>query len=858
MRRYDESRKDDFDQSLELGRDNQECLDGMNAWCTNVEIARESQGLYAEMSGLPIASHSIGCPHVEHKSSSMNLRWIFSEFLSQHCQGCPHHSPAGDPSWGNEIIASQRKAVEAREGKEADETARISELRANLADQSTQIGEMASPETRELIQFLEQLFSEDASKRAAASQRLVESASLAPELFPDASVTLLITLASTDDHAELTLPTCIALARASQSVRAAMLPMATANIERGFYTELTAELVDALGDTVQYPLSDTLIDSLIRTQHDDMAFLLWHRSSPSYQWHLNALQRSYDADQESVRQAFRLGLQNLDDRTRIRYCGALKRLQRSRPSIAVDLIESIAQSLCLFETNDRGSNTPSAEIVGVLQHAFKFAPDQVDEELASTFAGSRPAVKEDIIRVYSDLLDWDDDKTKEVDDIARSQQIAFGRLFDWVKDDMLELDLRGEAAEALENAASHRPVVISEKFDAILGYLALIVAIKEPPEPPPKIIIPGESEDPRLAGLQAHGRKREWLMLKDRLIRCLKHLTEQQSSVHFDTVAGCLQNRDANVGAELKAVCMTLLGTIGENYQLRSKALPLLMKGLMDYESVWVRGHAIDATCEMFRYSKSPPPSNIIDIMNVHLRDTYTMVHKAAVEVVSRGPRWFDEDQALDAMTALATHLKVYKDDPIQLESICEAILGLARQHDGLMHIAIGLVKSTLPTGESRPDQKIIANLVRTCPPNSPIAGVVSILIAEFLARVRSRRLNGYEHDRKRMFQWLHSLPPRTYQHISNQLLNAAREMAVHDPWETTHFASLFSHFGDFAKENSILDTVRNAIRDEPRHQEFRDDLLKLATVAKGNACLRTGDVDLAMATFASQGDPQS
>ena len=87
MRRFEESQRSDFERYVKLGYENAECLRQMRSWCKHAEINRVSEGLYAQITGLPIASHSMSCPYVEGRSQTMNLRWIFSDFLVQNCAG---------------------------------------------------------------------------------------------------------------------------------------------------------------------------------------------------------------------------------------------------------------------------------------------------------------------------------------------------------------------------------------------------------------------------------------------------------------------------------------------------------------------------------------------------------------------------------------------------------------------------------------------------------------------------------------------------------------------------------------------------------------------------------------------------
>ena len=88
---------------------------------------------------------------------------------------------------------------------------------------------------------------------------------------------------------------------------------------------------------------------------------------------------------------------------------------------------------------------------------------------------------------------------------------------------------------------------------------------------------------------------------------------------------------------------MSLLSELGKDYTLRPQVLSLLWRGLMDYDSDWVRSQAIEATVEMFPYSATSPPANMVDTIVVHLQDPKIVVYKAALQAVSRRPRWFDE-----------------------------------------------------------------------------------------------------------------------------------------------------------------------------------------------------------------------
>ncbi len=852
MLRYEESRKDDYDDAVKLGLDNLECLNGMSSWCRHMRINRESEGLYAQMSGLPIATHIIECPHVQGSIGSMNLRWIFNDFLRNHCDGCPHHVSNGDTSWAEDILESQRKQQAIRNKEVEAEKTRIADLRAKLIEHSKMIANSAPAETKEIVRFVERLFSDQVNDRDEASSRLIESARLAPDLFPGEAVSLLIELATTEDHAAVTLPICIAIGEKATEVRPQLLELAQNNIAARRHVHLSAELLNAVGDEGTFPLSENCVVSLFFDQQHGMHPVAWSRSRLDYSWHLKAIERSYDADPESVLAVLRGWITNDNQQVRVRFLGGLRMLQASRPQVADDLLATLVESLHLYENKDGGSKTPSGQIKKIIASIFARTPKKCDEILAKTFCGARAAVREDIIGIYSEQYRTSARKRDDSVDgqCQESLLIASERLLSWIKDDTLDLELRVEAADALENACDDFPSETIEKFDTVFGILAMIMSQDAPPDPPPKILIPGEEVDPRIAGLNEYRIKQNWHILKQRLTNCLQSLGKSLPDRVYETVAGCVGQPSGSVGDELRATCMTMLGTIGKRFEFRAKVLPMMMKGLMNYESTFVRAKTIDATGEMFRHSTINPPANVVDVINVHLRDQYNMVHQAAVAIVSRNADWFTDIQAFDAVRALSVHLKVYKSEPFQIDDVCDAILALASRHPELMNFAVRLVNSAVPTGEPIADNKILDQLVWRCPSDSEVSATIASIVGQYLASVPSDRMNGYEYERERMFDWLYNMPPKIYCTVAEVLFSHALQLAKRDPWEVCRFACLFSMHGDFSKEAAVLEEAGLAIPDEPRYESHRKDLLAMASVAFGNASLVVSDTGAANAHF--------
>lgn len=855
MRRFDESHDNEFAETVKLGEDNAECLRQMQSWCKHVELESTSAGLYAEITGLPIGMYSVACPKVEGKTASMHFRRIFSDFLVKNCAACPHHTPNGDTLWGQEIIDKHREDVYKREPAEKKEADRRSKLRSGLRSKSRDISAETAPESHRILKYLEAIFSEDETGSKEASDRLKQSARIGADLFPDAAVEQILLLAGSNEFSELLLPVCKELASKRPDLETSLSQVSLDNIKKGLHLELSASVLDALGDGVTYPLDEVYITQLLLSQDHD---LLGVSDEPDYSHSTAIIIRSFDADPESVQNIVRRELRNESDYVRVYLCRAIKLIQEVRPQIAINLRDALVQSLELYEDARSGEEQPSKQIIQILQSAFRYSTDMVDHCLVESVTRVRPAVQEDIVDIYRDqfydrTISWEErDERRNRTEVSGPEKVAIQRLFAWAKDDKFEIDIRVCVAEALGTACTYASAEMLNHFDSILGYFAIISGQEHPPNPPPRILLPGQPQSNQLELLDEFSRTQKWSAFKDRLQKCLAELCKVKPSEAFDSICGCLNQPSVHFEDGFKACCVSLLGELGKDYSLRPQVVPLLWRALMDYDSDWVRSQAIEATVEMFLYSASSPPANMVDTIVVHLQDPKNVVHQAAWRVVSRRPRWFDERQSFEALKCLEQHLQAYRNNKYQLDDICEGILSVSRRYEHLKPFALRLVESIFPTDEYFVDAKIAEALIGFCDPYDENAALVAKDIGAHLAHHNRDHYNNYRYSKRfRMFEWLHQLPEETYQRVADDLLVSAKKIAERDVWESGHFASLFSHFQAFRHEQAVLETAINSLLEEPRHEKFRADLHQLAMIAAGNAALQEGDTEKAEAYFA-------
>ena len=838
MQRMTEGIDKDLAKNLEIGKDNAVCISGIKRWCKHVEVESEASGLYAEMTGLPINPHSIGCPQVSGKSSSMNVRWIVTDFLNEHCSGCPHHAPNGDTSWGQKIIDRHKEDSERKKRVAAEEAARLAAMRDNLRAAARNFSEDAEPAARTIIEHLESIFSEEEVVRTTASERIRQAAKLGADIIPCTVIEMILELATQAEFSGVMLPVLRELAEARPELNGRLAEVALRNIEEDNHIELSAALIEALGDSLNYPLEERYVSKLLLSQDHSTFKYIFPYKEPEYVHNTAVLARSYDAAPESVLNVIRRHLLDEDERVRFGLCGAVELIQRRCPVIADDLLGDLINSMELEETDT--NDAPSSQIKRILKSAYWTSPETVDELISSKMKRVRPAVQEELVQVYESVFDKPGSIESSKPSVAT--EIARDRLLDWMKDEQIPLDVRVEVVDALKRTARNVPSTMLERFDALLGYLA-IVSARETPTPPPSIVVPGMPPASSLTrDMDQSHTGLSWNRFKGAIQECLEILCRLEPQFAIDPIIECYDQPLEHVDSEFKTRCVPLLSQIGRDYRLRPQVMPLLWKAVTDYSSPLSIAKGLDAVVEMFPH-KVRPPANLVEMLIIYLRDRHVVVHQAARRAVARRPNWFGETQSAEILRWLAAHLKHYKSEIYELDDICEAILKIGARHEGTKLQAFALVGQSFPTGERHVDENILKVMMRYCEPNDTLAQFVARRLSVYLGTYGRNRFYTYEHsERFRMFKWLHHLPEGTLKNVGGDLMVAAKAVAKRDAWESANFASLFGQVQDFQGECEVLEAALEGIPDEPRYREGRGLWRELAKAAKVNASLHAGD----------------
>lgn len=849
MDKFEESFERKNHEAFQLGRENVEILQQATNWCKHFRADMQSAGLLAQMSGLPIGLIEISCPYAVLSSAGMNLPSIVPSFIIENCAGCLHHEPNGDALWGEEIIENHERQVQEYEQAEQVRQEQLRAVRKRLRELPRQAQEDAKLDERQILTYIEKLFSEDEAQREETAKLLIQAARIGADLFSVIAINILVEQSLSEDFASKCLPVCVKLAEQRKDLSPRFKKIALIAIDRNIYPEWAAEILLHLGTTVEYPIEDKLIKNLIIQQIHYRPVGGWNDSPPSYSNITNVLICCYNADSSSVIEPFQLLLQEDEKYVRVNVCGALKLLQDIRPQIGIDLLTELIASLDLHD--DPYGDSADAKAKGCIAQALCYSPSQVDEYLISVIRQKCPAVQEKLIDIYLRVIQFyarnRSEEPRKLTEVRVETKISVNRCLECVKDDFLDMDVRHQASECLKSACDCCPEAVISSFDALLGYYSLIVTQDQPPSPPPRIILPGQrTENSRLASfLNNEIRHEKWGLLKTNLLQTLEELAEHKPKVIGETVIACYENIDTKTHKNFKSALLKLLAKAGKEYSLQPRILPLLMDGLMDFESQLIRASAIRAVEEMYRYSKSNPPKNIVDVLIVHLRDNYVIVHKAAIQAFRWHGSWFNQEQAVEALNLMICWLYTYKKKPYDLDDIAEAIMNTAWRFAPLKDIAIQHIAAVIPTNVAFVDERIVEDMIQCVDPNEPTAVIVARQIVWCLANYDRDHYNSYQHSRRaKMFQWLHKIPDAIYKSIQSELFESAKQLAKKDAWEACYFASLFARHENYSAEKEILMLAASSLNHDQKDSKLQTELKFLGAMAAINSYLQDGELE--------------
>lgn len=171
----------EFEEAIANGHRNRDAIQRILNWCSHARVRCEARGMLAEMTGLPIGSHSIHCDFASDDSTS--FYWEMSmaavDYHDRNCATCSHRKPVRLPNISEDVGKRDRELArgEAEASRDAaaaaEALAKRDEARLNIRAGLSAMGQT----------LLDDIGAYDRDRADENMQRLMGSARMAPEHF---------------------------------------------------------------------------------------------------------------------------------------------------------------------------------------------------------------------------------------------------------------------------------------------------------------------------------------------------------------------------------------------------------------------------------------------------------------------------------------------------------------------------------------------------------------------------------------------------------------------------------------------------------------------------------------------------
>ena len=373
-----------YSRSLEIGQANQRLWPRVQRWCRHIGMEMTSQGMLAQMTGLPIGHLRIVCPHGHSMMEAMQLDWVAASFIQHNCIGCPHHAEISPDNFGREVIASrQRHEVEAKEAED-----RRRQLRAQVYETAASALKTGKPTEESVNRFILDLFGSD-EEAARSKELLVQAAELGPELFSDAALRVMAD-AIGGPHAASCIEAARIICRQRATVPTEILAATLRAVEQG-----SDSACGLLCDAIDYGQETTPILASVSTiialpgygRFHSMIGATYQR--PAYPSTVELLTKLLERDAATVQTAFAQRLKAPEKMVRFNAIELLTELLPDQALHVLVLANQLLRSLELPDDIYEGTSADGAACT-LLAHLYAFAPEEMEERIQAYLPAATP------------------------------------------------------------------------------------------------------------------------------------------------------------------------------------------------------------------------------------------------------------------------------------------------------------------------------------------------------------------------------------------------------------------------------------------------------------------------------------
>jgi hypothetical protein len=614
--------RDRIQEAVAIGEKNQRTLELLHNWCGHVRVRKHGGvGMVEQMTGLPIGHHFLECPHAPAGGmAAWDLAETALDFHGRNCVDCKFRKPMGLPNLSillaerdqrrNQQRLEQERQEQARSARMADREATRQKIRAKL--QAVEVT------TLDRITELDQ-------GEEGASERLIQTAKLAPETFTDDIVDHLFQLVqSQEPHLVNTcletlthLPVdqtrlCNGALLALRSY--ALREMAGAIVEKGCAkadVTLVAGSLPALISLANPPPS--------RFSFDD-------RRRPV----LGPLRALYTHHKDAVRAALKGMIEERHPYTVRLAARGLEALLPSDTTVSSffvsELVAKLVRATRLLEGPADEIEETLDDIRDVLAQSFKADPSKVDQLIQDFLIGASDEGAAELYKIYNDVLhDRRFGEEKEIV-ITDAHSVAFRRLVVAAVEAKTD-EVRDATSQAFHGRPYDLAPVAAKEIDLLLGSAAIL--------------------DGKLNALNDEKQTRKNEDALERRLRQQHMSTLLESLVRWACISAGKAGQ-ASLDAVLKILRSLpegsdrLVGAIIGNFPAMMRSTEGLIACLPDFytaqvgSSPFVRSYAATAMGEMRGTTHDNLPSLAFEAFCAQLGDPYVIVHKSAIHALDR------------------------------------------------------------------------------------------------------------------------------------------------------------------------------------------------------------------------------
>ncbi len=669
-------RQDQFDQALDIGRENKRAIQLMANHCRHarVEIPGGTSFL-GGMVGLPIGMAQVRCQYAPApRHMQMNVMDLAVQFYEENCVGCPFRAPNGVlPTIAVEVENRRREAARRAGEAEGRRASILSAWEDRRMRRRAAVGAEGFA-TRDVASDLDKIdYHPDAESLVAeeiarpARRRLIEVARLAPELVVPALADSTITLASETGNG--TACTVVRLlARAGHLPPRRAIEVALSLLSKFPSVEAGQIVAEFDGELTRQGL-EPILDSLVSLAAEEDEFP-WsgRRSEPA------AFLAASRVDLMQVTDRLLVLLESDEAQIRDEAAQAAGLLLATDPGLVIGLGTALVRSIRGEDEGYAGTPHPAASAARALAAAWRGEPELTRRILEKEVAALGDEAKPELFSVISFLPSF----RGQFDEIPeRAREVAVDFVLERVGGDWGE-EVADRASDMLKDLARDVPATVAAKIDSVLALLldlcmepsqsSLLDASNRAPTDPTE----AQSRALQLVGrsVSRDGRRRDVAESLGSLAAVAPERVVDRIVMFMQASTGSTTT-DSTIRVSLLKALKTAV-----NAALVARVLPILYTSLLSTD-VAVRAAAIDlwTACAS---TGSTLPEDLALLAETLLLDSYVMVHTAMLDAL---PGLYLPDALVDRLLPIvAGWARTHEGDTWKEDVALRALLHLARR----------------------------------------------------------------------------------------------------------------------------------------------------------------------------------